>query len=221
MGQKRNALAEVDLAIKSDISMDLLKKVQAAFGASIETKIAAVESIAPEILRASQRITDALVSGKKILTCGNGGSACDAMHFSGELLNRYEQERPSLPAIALTADLSTITSIANDYDYSQIFSKQVASLGQNGDCLLAITTSGQSDNIAKAVSAAHANGLSVIALTGRDGGQLAEILRATDVEIRVPAEQTARIQETHILIIHCLCELIDCQLFDERIEGRS
>ena len=149
-----------------------------------------------------------------IYTCGNGGSACDAMHFSSELLNRFERERPSLPAIALNTDTPTLTSISNDYHYNQIFSKQISSLGQSGDVLLAISTSGNSENVIQAIEAAHNNGLSIVALTGRDGGKMAPMYKETDVEIRVPAESTARIQETHLLVIHCLCDLIDRQLFD-------
>ena len=148
-----------------------------------------------------------------MLSCGNGGSAGDAQHFSSELLNRFERERPSLPAIALTTDSSTITSIANDYSYNEIFSKQIRALGQPGDVLLAISTSGNSANIIQAIQAAHDREMIVVALTGRDGGDMASLLLPEDVEIRVPAKVTARIQEVHLLAIHCLCDLIDSQLF--------
>ena len=147
------------------------------------------------------------------MPCGNGGSAGDAQHFSSELLNRFERERPSLPAIALTTDTSTITSIANDYSYNEIFSKQIRALGQPGDVLLAISTSGNSANIIQAIQAAHDREMIVVALTGRDGGGMASLLLPEDVEIRVPANVTARIQEVHLLAIHCLCDLIDSQLF--------
>ena len=154
-----------------------------------------------------------LLNEGKILSCGNGGSAGDAQHFSSELLNRFERERPSLPAVALTTDSSTITSIANDYSYNEIFSKQIRALGQPGDVLLAISTSGNSANVIQAIQAAHDREMTVVALTGRDGGGMASLLLPEDVEIRVPAKVTARIQEVHLLTIHCLCDLIDSQLF--------
>jgi len=149
----------------------------------------------------------------KILSCGNGGSAGDAQHFSSELLNRFERERPGLPAVALTTDSSTLTSIANDYAYEDIFAKQIRALGRGGDVLLAISTSGNSENVNRAIAAAHERSMQVVALSGRDGGQMAEILSAGDVEIRVPAERTARIQEVHLVVIHCLFDLIDESLF--------
>ena len=153
-----------------------------------------------------------LKSDGKILACGNGGSAADSQHFSAELLNRFEMERPGLAAIALTTDTSTLTSIGNDYDFEQIFSKQVRALGHKHDVLLAITTSGNSKNVLAAVEAAHENGLSVVALTGRNGGKMVEVLRETDIHICVPAQSTARIQEVHLLSLHCLCDAIDCLL---------
>lgn len=147
------------------------------------------------------------------MACGNGGSAADSQHFTSELINRFEAERPALPAIALTTDTSAITSIANDYQYDDIFSRQIHALGREPDILLAISTSGQSNSIVQAVEAAHEREMSVIALTGKDGGAVAESLSDDDIELRVPAERTARIQETHITIIHALCDLIDYQLF--------
>ncbi len=147
-----------------------------------------------------------------MLACGNGGSAGDAQHFSSEMLNRFEHERPGLPAIALTTDTSTLTSIANDYAFDQVFAKQLRALGQPGDVLLAISTSGNSANVLAAAAAAHELDMWVVALTGRDGGRLKPMLRPGDIEIRVPAESTARIQEVHLLAIHCLCDLIDTQL---------
>jgi D-sedoheptulose 7-phosphate isomerase len=185
------------------------------FGASIETKTLSAEELPPYIEHASQIMVNALVSGGKILTCGNGGSAGDAQHFSSELLNRFERERPSLPAIALTTDPSTITSIANDYSYNEVFSKQIRALGNPGDVLLAISTSGNSSNVVQAIQAAHERDMVVIALSGKDGGHMTSLLTAEDVEIRVPSDVTARIQEVHLVVIHCLCDLIDCALFGE------
>lgn len=154
-----------------------------------------------------------LRDGGKILSCGNGGSAGDAQHFSSELLNRFEMERPALPAMALTTDSSTLTSIANDYSYNEIFSKQIMALGQAPDVLLAISTSGNSANVVAAVTAAHQRDMRVVALTGCDGGEIAGSLSENDIELRVPVKRTARIQEVHLLVIHCLCDLIDNNLF--------
>ena len=191
---------------------ELELRVQHSFQQHLQT-IQQAHELYPAITQAADKLIQSLLDGHKILSCGNGGSACDAQHFSSELLNRFCEERPSLPAIALSAGSATITSIANDYHYDEIFAKQIRGLGQTGDVLLLLTTSGQSNNLVHAAQAAHDRGLVVIALTGRDGGTLAHQLRAEDVEIRVPSAITARIQETHILIIHCLCELIDQVLF--------
>ena len=188
------------------------KYIQAAFQASIETKQTSENLLGGSIELASTMLNQALLGGHKILVCGNGGSASDAQHFSSELLNRYDRDRPGLPAIALTTDSSTLTSIANDYDYRQIYSKQVTALGQPGDVLLAISTSGQSPNIIEAIQAANENEMPVIALSGKDGGAMSQVLVENSVEIRVPSNVTARIQEVHILIIHILCELLDLQL---------
>jgi len=193
--------------------MDMQARIRQHFIASIETKQQSTEVLTPAIERAGEKMVDALLSGGKILACGNGGSAGDSQHFSSELLNRFERERPSLPAIALTTDSSTLTSIANDYSYNEVFSKQVRALGQAGDVLLAISTSGNSANVLAAIAAAHDREMSVVALTGRDGGSMASLLLPEDVEIRVPASVTARIQEVHLLVIHCLCDFIDNQLF--------
>lgn len=193
--------------------MELKQRIQTIFGSSIETKIAAADCLPDVIEQAGTLMTQSLIGGHKLLACGNGGSASDAQHFSAELLNRFERERPNLPAIALTCDSSTVTSIANDYQYNEIFSRQIRALGQAGDVLLAISTSGQSENVWHAIQAAHERQMHVVALTGRDGGKIASILSESDVEIRVPATSTARIQETHIVVIHCLCDLIDHCLF--------
>lgn len=185
------------------------------FSASIDTKIKASEQLPPFIEHAANMMVASLVSGGKILSCGNGGSAGDSQHFSSEMLNRFERERPSLPAIALTTDSSTVTSIANDYSYNEVFSKQIRALGNPGDILLAISTSGGSKNVIEAIKAAHDREMQVVALTGKDGGDMASLLTNNDVEIRVPSDVTARIQEVHLLVIHCLCDLIDCALFGE------
>ncbi|MFA5530723.1 MAG: phosphoheptose isomerase [Thiohalomonadaceae bacterium] len=192
------------------------ERIRHLFEQSIEAKYASLELLTPAIALAAERMAQCLLSERKILSCGNGGSAGDAQHFSSEMLNRFERERPGLPAMALTTDASTVTSIANDYHFDEIFSKQVRALGQSDDVLLAITTSGNSPNVIKAVEAAHDKGMHVVALTGKDGGRMAGILRDEDVEIRVPATATARIQEVHLLVIHCLCDLIDLQLFGEQ-----
>ncbi|HDZ56595.1 MAG TPA: phosphoheptose isomerase [Pseudomonas xinjiangensis] len=193
--------------------MDMQHRIKQLFTDSIETKTRAMEVLGPSIEQASQLMVNSLLNEGKLLSCGNGGSAGDAQHFSSELLNRFERERPSLPAIALTTDSSTLTSIANDYSYDEIFSKQIRALGQPGDVLLAISTSGNSGNVLQAIQAAHDRDMLVVALTGRDGGAMASLLLPEDVEIRVPARSTARIQEVHLLAIHCLCDLIDRQLF--------
>jgi len=186
-------------------------RVIAHFRQSIETKQAS-EALAPEIVRAAEVMSSSLLRDGKVLSCGNGGSAADAQHFSGELLGRFEMERPGLPAVALTTDTSAITAIANDYSYEEIFAKQVRALGQPGDVLLAISTSGNSGNVLRAITAAHDREMAVVALTGGDGGRIAQALAAADVEIRVPSKRTCRVQETHILVIHCLCDLIDVSL---------
>jgi D-sedoheptulose 7-phosphate isomerase len=191
--------------------MNKQDQVRKLFNDSIDTKLAALDTLPPDIVRASECMVDALKNKHKILCCGNGGSAADAQHFAAELLNRFEKERISLPAMALTTDSSTITSIANDYSYDEIFSKQIKGLGQDGDVLLAISTSGNSQNIINAIYAAHSRGMKVVALTGKDGGDLVRVLQAEDIEIRVPAFSTARIQEVHLLIIHCLCDYIDTE----------
>ena len=198
--------------------MNLIGRVTQTFNASIETKKEALAYLAEPIVIGSKAMITSFLEGGKILSCGNGGSAADAQHFSSEMLNRFERERPGLPAIALTTDTSTLTSIANDYDFDEVFAKQVRALGQRGDVLLAITTSGSSENINAAIEAAHERDMLVVALSGRDGGRLGSLLGPHDVEIRVPAESTARIQEVHLLVIHCLCDLVDQQLLGEATE---
>ncbi len=192
--------------------MDPLTRVRDHFAESIATKQASADALAESIAAAGRVMSDALLSDGKILSCGNGGSAADSQHFSSELLNRFEMERPGLPAMALTTDASTVTSISNDYSYEEIFSKQVRALGKPQDVLLGISTSGNSENVIRAIAAAHERGMRVVALSGRDGGRMADMFAEGDVEIRVPATRTARIQEVHLVVIHCLCDLIDTTL---------
>ena len=195
--------------------MNAESRVAQHFADSIAAKQAAADALPAIIANAGLLMGQSLQDDGKILSCGNGGSAGDAQHFSSELLNRFERERPGLPGVALTTDSSTITSIANDYSYEDIFAKQVRALGRSGDILLAISTSGNSQNINRAIQAAHERDMQVVALSGRDGGDMAQLLVAGDIEIRVPAERTARIQEVHLVIIHSLCDLIDESLFGE------
>ncbi|MEM9171754.1 MAG: phosphoheptose isomerase [Pseudomonadota bacterium] len=192
-----------------------LDRIQSHFAESIEAKQAAAAQLAQPIMAAAALMCESLGNGGKILSCGNGGSAGDAQHFSSELLNRFERERPALPAMALTTDSSTVTSIANDYAYDQVFAKQIGALATSADIVLAISTSGNSANVCNAIEATHAAGARVVALTGREGGKMAPLLGAEDIEIRVPHSRTARIQEVHLVVIHCLCDLIDSQLFDD------
>jgi len=193
--------------------MEPRELIQSHFDETIEVQQAARVEIADSVAAAAEAMTAALLAEHKILACGNGGSAGDAMHIASELINRFEMDRPALPAIALTADTPTLTSIANDSSYEQVFARQVAGLGAGGDVLLAFSTSGRSANVVSAIDAAHQRGLRVIALTGKDGGLIPDMLHPEDIEIRVPASSTARIQETHLVVIHCLCDLIDRQLF--------
>lgn len=192
--------------------MDNKQRIEQHFIDSAQLKLMAGASLAPCIERASEHLLTGLRCRNKVLSCGNGGSAADAQHFASELVNRFERERPGLPAIALTTDTSALTSIANDSHYEFVFSRQIQALGNPDDILLAISTSGNSASIVRAIEAAHVQGMRVIALTGRDGGKIAPLLTGHDVEIRVPANNTARIQEVHLLVIHCLCDLLDHNL---------
>ena len=194
------------------MSIDLSARVSRHFTDSAQTKLAAVGALAQPIVRATELMVACLMANGKILACGNGGSAADSQHFAAELLNRFERERPGLAAMALTTDSSTLTSIANDYDYTQVFSKQVLALGQPRDVLLAISTSGNSPNVVAAIRAAHERDMKVVALTGKGGGEIGKHLGAADVHICVPHAVTARIQEVHLLTLHCLCDGIDCLL---------
>ena len=188
-------------------------RVRQHFSDSIETKQAA-SALAPDIVRAGELMIASLKDGGKILSCGNGGSAADAQHFAAELVGRFELERTGLPAVALTTDSSNLTAIANDYGFDQVFARQVSALGTGKDVLLAISTSGNSPNVVAAIESAQAQGLPVVALTVRDRGKMAGMTGRAYIELRVPSERTTRIQETHLVIIHALCDLIDQALVD-------
>jgi D-sedoheptulose 7-phosphate isomerase len=194
-------------------SAALAARVAAQFAESAKLKLDSSQALVAPLVRAGSLMAEALRAGGKVLACGNGGSAADAQHFAAELVNRFEMERPPLAGIALTTDSSTLTSIANDYAWVQVFSKQVLALGRRGDVLLAISTSGNSANVLEAIGAAHELGLRVVALTGNGGGKMAGMLRADDVHVCVPHKVTARIQEVHLLALHCMCDGIDFQLF--------
>ena len=195
--------------------MSIEDRIRRQFAASIETKQAAVDAMAGPIAVAVRAMADCLAAGGKIMACGNGGSAADSQHFAAELLNRFEREREPLAAIALTTDTSTLTSIGNDYRFEDVFAKQVKALGRAGDVLLAISTSGNSPNVLEAMAAAQARGIRVVALTGKEGGKMAGRLAAADIHLCVPAARTARIQEVHLLTLHCLCDGIDTLLLGD------
>lgn len=192
--------------------MNLIEHINEIFHHSVQQQMEALPVVAEPVARCAELIVRRLLEGGKILTCGNGGSAGHAQHFSSLMLNRFERERPGLPSVALSANSATLTAIANDYDYDEIFAKQIRTLGHPGDLLLAITSSGNSENINAAIAAAHERQMLVIALNGRDGGRLPDLLQEGDEEICVPADSTARILEGQLLVIHCLCDLIDKQL---------
>ena len=194
----------------------LEQRIQRQFFDSADLKYQAAEALSRPIADAAQALLGSLTGGGKVLVCGNGGSAADAQHFAAEFVGRFERERPGLAAIALTTDSSILTAIANDYAYEQVYAKQVQALGQPGDVLIAISTSGNTPKVLAAVRAAHERELTVIALTGRGGGALATALADTDVHICVPHERTARIQEVHLLTLHCLCDAVDHQLLGEQ-----
>lgn len=190
-------------------------RIEQHFLDSIATKQKALQVLVEPIELAVAVMTTALADDHKILACGNGGSAADAQHFAAELVGRFERERPELAALSLATDTSALTAIANDYDYRQVFAKQVRALGRAGDVLFAISTSGNSDNVLAAVQAAHDRGMSVVALTGKKGGKMRDVLSPDDIHICIPADRTARIQETHLLVLHCLCDGIDYNLLGE------
>jgi len=196
--------------------MDLVEHLRSHFEEGIELRRRMAETLPAQIAAAGEALAGALKSGRKALACGNGGSAADSQHFAAELVGRFERERPGLPGIALTVDSSALTAIANDYDFDRVFSKQVEALGNQGDVLLAISTSGNSKNVIEAMKVAQARGMVVIALTGRDGGAMGRLVRPTDFHLNVAHPRTMRVQEVHLLAIHCLCEVVDNVLFGEK-----
>jgi D-sedoheptulose 7-phosphate isomerase len=194
----------------------LEQRIEQQFIDSADLKYQSAQTLSKPIAAAVGALLMCVTGGGKVMACGNGGSAADAQHFAAEFVGRFERERPELGAIALSTDSSIITAIANDYNFDQIFSKQVRALGQPGDVLLAISTSGNSRNVLAAIEAAHERDLIVVALTGKGGGKIAQLLRETDVHICVPHDRTARIQEVHLLVLHCLCDGVDSQLLGEQ-----
>ncbi|WP_274572660.1 phosphoheptose isomerase [Neisseria leonii] len=192
----------------------LQSRIRAHFEESIAAKQQAADILAEPAAEAAQMLTNCLMNDGKILICGNGGSAADAQHFAAEMTGRFEKERMELAAVALTTDTSALTAIGNDYGFDHVFSKQVRALGRAGDILVGISTSGNSANVIEAVKAAHEREMHVIALTGRDGGQIAAMLRDSDILLNVPHPRTARIQENHIVLIHALCDSIDTLLLE-------
>ena len=194
----------------------LEQRIEQQFIDSADLKYQSAQTLSKPIAAAVGALLMCVTGGGKVMACGNGGSAADAHHFAAEFVGRFERERPELGAIALSTDSSIITAIANDYNFDQIFSKQVRALGQPGDVLLAISTSGNSRNVLAAIEAAHERDLIVVALTGKGGGKIAQLLRETDVHVCVPHDRTARIQEVHLLVLHCLCDGVDSQLLGEQ-----
>ena len=191
------------------------ERVRHLFGVSIEAKIAAADVLTTAIANAGTRLANCLLSDGKILLCGNGGSAANCLHFSAAMLNQFDVERPPLPAIVLSTDISVLTATPNEAYYDHVFARQIQALGQEGDVLLSLTTTGNSDNILHAVNAANDRGMDTIALSGRDGGVLANHLGPEDLELRVQGDTAARIRETHLFILHCFCDLIDQLLFGQ------
>jgi D-sedoheptulose 7-phosphate isomerase len=195
--------------------MDSVERIRAHFAASAQLKEESAPLLAPLIARAAGVLTESLLGDGKILACGNGGSACDAQHFAAEMVGRFERERPELPAISLSTDTAILTAVANDYAFEQVFAKQVRALGAKGDVLLAISTSGNSANVVAAIEAARDREMRVVALTGKGGGRIAGMLGEADVHLCVPHDRTARIQEVHLLTIHCLCDAVDNALLGD------
>ncbi|HEX4331155.1 MAG TPA: phosphoheptose isomerase [Usitatibacter sp.] len=196
--------------------MNHAENLKKHFDEGIELSRKMAQVMPERIAAAGEALAHALKAGKKVLACGNGGSAADSQHFAAEIVGRFERERPGLPALALTTDTSALTAIANDYGYDAVFSRQVESLGQAGDFLLAISTSGNSKNVIAAIRSAHARGMRVIALTGRDGGEMGRMLRDDDFHLNVEHPRTMRVQEVHLLAVHCLCEVVDNVIFGEK-----
>jgi D-sedoheptulose 7-phosphate isomerase len=193
--------------------MDLTAHLRTHFEEGVELRRRMAETMPAQIARAGRALAEALKGGGKALACGNGGSAADSQHFAAEIVGRFERERPGMPAIALTVDTSALTAIANDYDFDRVFSRQVEALGARGDVLLGISTSGNSKNVVEAIKVAQAKDMVVIALTGRDGGAMGRMLRAQDFHLNVAHPRTMRVQEVHLLVIHCLCEVVDTVIY--------
>ncbi len=212
---RRSPVAAGNEAGSTGAADNLASRARTAFARNIETVKQSLDPITPLIVAASELMVRALVSGHKILLCGNGGSAACAQLFSAHLLNRYTQERPGLPAITLSADGATLTAIANDHHFTDVFARQIMALGNPGDILVAFSTTGNSPNLTRAVEAAHARNMRCVALNGRDGGELGSVLARDDLNILVTGGSTARIREVHILTVHCLSELIDYQLLGQ------
>lgn len=196
--------------------MNLEQRITRNFEESVATKQRVVAALVPHVAKASLAMVASLKGGGKILSCGNGGSAGDAQHFAAELVGRFEREREELAAIALTTDSSILTAVANDYSFDEVFAKQVRGLGRPGDLLFAISTSGNSKNVVAAIEAAHRKSMTVVAMTGRNGGKIATMLAGGDVLLNVDSQVTTRIQEVHLLMLHCLCDAIDNLLFGEK-----
>jgi D-sedoheptulose 7-phosphate isomerase len=195
--------------------MDHIPRIRAHFADSAQLKLDAVDALAPQLARAADVLATCLLSDGKILACGNGGSAADAQHFAAEMIGRFERERPELPAISLVTDTSILSAVANDYSFDQVFAKQVRALGAKGDALIALSTSGNSANVVAAIAAAHEREMNVVAFTGKGGGRIGGMLGPADVHLCVPHERTARIQEVHVLMIHCLCDAVDATLLGD------
>ena len=198
------------------MKINLTDSIKEHFAESLSVKMLSMERLTLDLAQATQVMVNSLKLGGKILACGNGGSAGDAQHFAAELVGRFERERMELGAIALTTDSSILTAIGNDYGFEEIFSKQVRAIGKKEDILLGISTSGNSPNVILAIKAAKKMGMRVVAFTGRGGGKIKDLLEPEDVHLCVPSERTARIQETHLLLIHCLCDGIDYLLLDAK-----
>ena len=194
----------------------LEQRIEQHFIDSADLKYQAAQILSKPIAAAVQAILASVTNGGKVLACGNGGSAGDAQHFAAEFVGRFERERPELAAISLVTDSSILTAIANDYHFNQIFAKQVRALGQSGDVLLAISTSGNSANVIAAIESAHEREMTVIALTGKSGGKMGTMLRETDVHVGIPHDRAARIREVQQLALHCLCDGVDAQLMGDQ-----
>ncbi|MCX7116851.1 MAG: SIS domain-containing protein [Legionellales bacterium] len=193
------------------------ERIRHLFGVSIEAQIAVADTLSPTIAKASQRLVNCLLNDGRILLCGNGGSGANCLHFTAAMLNHFDVERPPLPVIALSSDMSVLTAITNEGHFDQVFARQIQALGQEGDVLIALSTTGNSDSVLQAVNAANDRGMDTVALSGRDGGMLQNHLGPEDIELRIQGDTSARIRETHLFILHCFCDLIDQSLFGQML----